>query len=587
MFTQILEKSNLLGAGIILTLAWFVTLCITLVSFFVVTDGFNQIANEAIWNNPDSAIFQIFAVSLILSVLFYISGTTVITIFMTVSSPVKNKLHFIAQYLWIAFGFPFYTLRKLIHHTKKAKKRERILPIVASAFVFLLFVPIWLATYLSVLAGVGYLASDAVGRAPVFENIAGTGSMHPTFPKGTGKTDKENAAQTVATVTFNRYPGGIKLFGKRYFGHTFERGDIIAFENSKTYEITKEDGEATGFIKRIVALPGDTIELRGGIVYLNGKQLKEPYTAKPRSTFAQAFLSECKKITVPADKLFVMGDNRKGSGDSREIGYVDFKDVTSVLPLNAQKNEWDKHWRNTAKDFDKASIDKVNKEEYLALLNEKRKKAGVPQLTYNKELEQSAQKRGEIMLKFNDFGFEASRSGYTMESSMSDVGYFNALYGESPTQGYFTADEMLENQFAFPDSQKFLLEKDYDEVGIAEVEGEIDGCPTQVIVQHYAGYVPPNYSQSDIASWQEALTNLQSIQPSWADLKNNTEFYDQHRGDVDRINSLISTRISIVSSVLSKMQANQWLSAADQNQADRDEALANEIDALATKLNSL
>ena len=61
----------------------------------------------------------------------------------------------------------------------------------------------------------------------------------------------------------------------------------------------------------------------------------------------------------------------------------------------------------------------------------------------------------------------------------------------------------FENQFEFPNTKKFLLESDYQEIGIAEVEGMINGCPAQVIVQHFAGYKPPNYSQLVISSWKQ------------------------------------------------------------------------------------
>lgn len=174
-----------------------------------------------------------------------------------------------------------------------------------------------------------------------------------------------------------------------------------------------------------------------------------------------------------------------------------------------------------------------------------------------------------------------------MQQAMSDSGYFNPLYGESPSQGYFTAEELLENQFAFPESKEFVLEQDYDHVGIAEVEGEINGCPTQILIQHFAGYVPPNYSQSDVASWQQALVNLREIQPGWAELKNNEDFYSQHKVDVDRINELIAQRISNVSAVVGKMEANQWLTGAEQRIMENDEAMGQEINALASKLNNL
>ena len=77
-----------------------------------------------------------------------------------------------------------------------------------------------------------------------------------------------------------------------------------------------------------------------------------------------------------------MGDNRKGSGDSREFGFVKEEDITSVLTREAQKGKWDKKWRKTDQDFDERVQAKINKEKYLKLLNEKRKAAGVPPLTY-------------------------------------------------------------------------------------------------------------------------------------------------------------------------------------------------------------
>lgn len=504
------------------------------------------------------------------------------------AKPWFGKLPNLRRIFLIAAILPFYLLRRLTRQIKSVNKKKRILPLLYSLFVVVIFVPVWIVGYLSVLAAGGYIVSNVLGFAPVFEQVAGTGSMYPTFPKGTGKTDKENAQQTVATVTFFRYPGGVELFGKRYFGHTLARGDIVAFQNTMTEETTKKQyGEATGYIKRVIALAGDTIELRGGLVYLNEKPQKEPYTASPYSTFAESFLGECKKITVPSGKVFVMGDNRKGSGDSREFGFIDEKDIRSVLPLKNQNGEWDKNWRDTSRDFDEATKTKINKAEYLSILNEKRKAAGVPLLKYEEKLAQSAQLRGEIILKFDDFSFEATRSGYTMLTAMNEVGYFNPVYGESPSQGYFTAEELIENQFAFPESQEFLLDEDYDDIGIAEVEGEINGCPTQILVQHFAGYVPPNYSQSDVASWQEALANLRSIQPGWADLKNSGEFYDKHKADIDRINDLIAQRIANVSAVVAKMETNQWLNASEQRMVDQDEALADEINALAEKLNSL
>ncbi len=128
------------------------------------------------------------------------------------------------------------------------------------------------------------------------------------------------------------------------------------------------------FLKRVVAISGDTVEIKGGGVFVNGVYLEEPYVEKPNSTFPLKkkyewskennldglFLEECQKITVPDNSLFVLGDNRENSDDSRTIGFINIDDVGHYLPYKEQQetyyegvnplNHSDK-WRNTKEDY--------------------------------------------------------------------------------------------------------------------------------------------------------------------------------------------------------------------------------------------
>lgn len=84
-----------------------------------------------------------------------------------------------------------------------------------------------------------------------------------------------------------------------------QRGAIVTFWND-------EEGEV--LVKRVVGLPGETVSFEGGFVYINGEKLDEDYL--PVSGITQ---SEKDTFQVPADCIFVMGDNRTGSHDSRYL----------------------------------------------------------------------------------------------------------------------------------------------------------------------------------------------------------------------------------------------------------------------------
>jgi signal peptidase I len=135
----------------------------------------------------------------------------------------------------------------------------------------------------------------------------------------------ENTLQIGDHILVNKFIYGIKL---PFTGIPIiqykkpQRGDIVVFKFSQE---PKKD-----FIKRTIGITGDVIEIRNKEVYVNKKRLEQNYAIytdlhiipkamQPRDNFGP--------VTVPEDSIFVMGDNRDHSYDSRFWGFVDLKDV--------------------------------------------------------------------------------------------------------------------------------------------------------------------------------------------------------------------------------------------------------------------
>jgi signal peptidase I len=99
-----------------------------------------------------------------------------------------------------------------------------------------------------------------------------------------------------------------------------ERGDIIVFPFPRD--------PSRDFIKRVVGLPGDRVEVRQHRAFINGEPLKEPYVKlDERAVTHPSRYSHWGPEVVPAGKLFVMGDNRDNSADGRDWGFLDSSQV--------------------------------------------------------------------------------------------------------------------------------------------------------------------------------------------------------------------------------------------------------------------
>jgi signal peptidase I len=109
----------------------------------------------------------------------------------------------------------------------------------------------------------------------------------------------------------------------KLFPQPIDRGDIVIFPYPKNPEVD--------YIKRVVGLPGDKVEVQGKTVLINGQPLAEPYAfyepARESISGVTCRESFCGPLTVPEGHIFVMGDNRLDSADSRVWGFVDVRTV--------------------------------------------------------------------------------------------------------------------------------------------------------------------------------------------------------------------------------------------------------------------
>ena len=107
------------------------------------------------------------------------------------------------------------------------------------------------------------------------------------------------------------------------FGNNPNRGDIISFLYPKDPSVI--------YIKRVIALPGEKVFIKDGRLYINGSVIDEPYV--PNTSNIKYYSQDMYEILIPDNHLFVLGDNRDNSNDSRFWGFLPIENVVGRVTL--------------------------------------------------------------------------------------------------------------------------------------------------------------------------------------------------------------------------------------------------------------
>ncbi len=161
-----------------------------------------------------------------------------------------------------------------------------------------------------------FLKSALAFVSDTLETVAFVGSLYIAvylflfFPSSVQGASMEPTLYTGDRIFISRVAYRISDVG---------RGDVIVMTSPRNPDIE--------YVKRVIGLPGETLLFKDGDVYIDGYLLEEPYLNDKTNLWENGFIEENVPYMVPDNHVFVMGDNRHRSSDSREFGPVPMESV--------------------------------------------------------------------------------------------------------------------------------------------------------------------------------------------------------------------------------------------------------------------
>jgi uncharacterized protein YkwD len=231
----------------------------------------------------------------------------------------------------------------------------------------------------------------------------------------------------------------------------------------------------------------------------------------------------------------------------------------------------------------------ITSEEIISLTNAERVKANLKPLAVNEKLNESANLKAHDII---DKGYweHTSPSGVEPWDWFNKIGYKYQHAGENLAKDFYTSDRVMTSWMSSPKHRDNIVSPKFTEIGVAVVKGFLDGQETTVVVQHFGTpehYFPPDYPKETIDGWEKSLTSIREVLPSWENVRNSPNLYPNNKEKCERMITILETRISMISQVVTQMKANKWLSQSlDKYTRTGDTALYNEQVELAKFLNT-